>query len=602
MRYDEQTIEQVRAANDIVDVVGQHVRLTKKGANYFGLCPFHGEKTASFSVSPRKQIYYCFGCGAGGNVISFLMQYESYTFTEALKALADRAHITLPEGNDNEQEKGQRELKASLLSINKDAALFYHGILRTPEGSIGYDYFSGKRRLSDKTITHFGLGFSPKAPDALYRHLKEKGYTDDTIKESGLVNFNEKGIRDKFWNRVIFPIMDTNSRVIGFGGRVMGDGMPKYLNSPETAVFDKSSTLYGLNFAKKSSRKYLLLCEGYMDVIALHQAGFTNAVASLGTAFNEKHARLLKRYTDNVILTQDSDTAGTNAKLRAFPILHEAGLNVKVLEINGAKDPDELIKTKGPEAYEECINNASNAFIFMIDVLKRNYDLSDPAEKTNFYNAVADRLCMFSEPLERANYTDSVSSEFMIDRDELKRMVEKRFESAGRAASGVIMSEAPVRVNSSKSYKKAQSSAVLKYEILLVSWLSERPELTEYVFRYISPDDIETPVLKAIIDELMQKKSIDEAGFLTKYQSDEESLKLAAEVFSENDKTGVLYELSRSDLEKGLTEAVRAIKASVIEKALNDNNIDLAEAGRLLREKNELTKLCVVIDNNEAIQ
>ena len=597
MRYDEQTIEQVRASNDIVDVIGQHVRLTKKGANYFGLCPFHGEKTASFSVSPRKQIYYCFGCGAGGNVISFMMQYESFTFTEALKSLAERAHITLPEGSDSEQDKGHRELKASILSINKDAALFYHGILRTPEGSIGYDYFSNKRRLSNKTITHFGLGFSPKAPDALYKHLKENGYSDDVINASGLVNFNEKGVRDKFWNRVIFPIMDTNNRVIGFGGRVMGDGMPKYLNSPETVVFDKSATLYGLNFAKKSNRKFLLLCEGYMDVIALHQAGFTNAVASLGTAFNEKHARLLKRYTDNVILTQDSDTAGTNAKLRAFPILHEAGLNVRILEIEGAKDPDELIKTKGPEAYEECISKAKNAFIFMIDVLKRNYDLSDPAEKTDFYNAVADRLCMFKEPLERANYTDSVSTEFMIDRDELKRMVEKRFELKGQAASGVIMSREPITIRQHSVKKRAEASAALKYEILLVSWLCERPELADFVFKYISEDTIETPVLKDIVREIIDKHSIDEARFLSKYQADEEALKLAAEVFSENDKTGVLETLSQSDLEKGLTEAVRAIKSAAIDRELKSENTSLAEAGKLLKEKNELVKLHVEINN-----
>lgn len=597
MRYDEQTIEQVRASNDIVDVIGQHVRLTKKGANYFGLCPFHGEKTASFSVSPRKQIYYCFGCGAGGNVISFMMQYENFTFTEALKSLAERAHITLPEGNDSDQDKGNRELKSTILSINKDAALFYHGILRTPEGSIGYDYFSNKRRLSNKTITHFGLGFSPKAPDALYKHLKEKGYSDDVINASGLVNFNEKGVRDKFWNRVIFPIMDTNNRVIGFGGRVMGDGMPKYLNSPETVVFDKSATLYGLNFAKKSNRKFLLLCEGYMDVIALHQAGFTNAVASLGTAFNEKHARLLKRYTDNVILTQDSDTAGTNAKLRAFPILHEAGLNVRILEIEGAKDPDELIKTRGPEAYEECISKAKNAFIFMIDVLKRNYDLSDPAEKTDFYNAVADRLCMFKEPLERANYTDSVSTEFMIDRDELKRMVEKRFELKGQSASGVIMSREPITIRQNSAKKRAEASAALKYEILLVSWLCERPELADFVFKYISADTIETPVLKDIVREIIDKHSIDEASFLSKYQADEEALKLAAEVFSENDKTGVLETLSQSDLEKGLTEAVRAIKSAAIDRTLKSENTSLAEAGKLLKEKNELVKLHVEINN-----
>ena len=431
MRYDESVIEQVREANDIVDVVGQYVRLTKKGANYFGLCPFHGEKTASFSVSPRKQIYYCFGCGAGGNVINFLMEYENYSFTESLKSLADRAHIELPEPTGQSEDRRGKERRKQLLDIHKDAAVFYYKQLQTPEGAPGYQYFRQKRRLSDATITHFGLGFAPKATDALYRYLKEKGWGDELLQASGLVTIRERGIRDKFWNRVMFPIMDTNNHVIAFGGRVMGDGIPKYLNSPETEIFDKSAHLYGMNFARKSRRKFMLICEGYMDVIALHQAGFTNAVASLGTAFNEKHARLLKRYTDTVIMTQDSDEAGTNAKIRAFPILYEAGLKVKVLDMGKYKDPDEFIRAEGPDAYEACILKAENAFLFMIGVLQRSYDLSDPAEKTAFYTETAERLCMFKEPLERENYIDSVSTKFLIPRDMLKELVDRRVELKG---------------------------------------------------------------------------------------------------------------------------------------------------------------------------
>ena len=426
MRYSEDIIEQVRNANDIVDVIGQYVKLNKKGANYFGLCPFHGEKTPSFSVSPQKQIYYCFGCGAGGNVITFLMEYENYTFTEALKALAERAHITLPATGEDGGSREQSELKTRLYAINKMAALWYYNRLHQPDGQTGYAYFREKRRLSDRTITHFGLGYAGKTQDALYRYLKEKGCKDEDLKQSGLVSIEERGARDKFWNRVMFPIMDVNNRVVAFGGRVMGDGMPKYLNSPETPVFDKSGTLYGLNFARKSRRKFLLLCEGYMDVIALHQAGFTNAVASLGTAFNEKHARLLKRYTDDVILTQDSDEAGVRAKLRAFPILRDAGLNVKVLSIEGYKDPDELIRAEGPDAYETFIQKAKNAFLFEIDAIKKQHDLSDPAEKTKFYDEIAERLCMFTEPLEQDNYIQAVSHEQMIPYEELKRLVARK--------------------------------------------------------------------------------------------------------------------------------------------------------------------------------
>ncbi len=596
MRYDEQIIEQVRNANDIVDVIGQHVRLTRKGAYYFGLCPFHGEKTASFSVSPGKQIFHCFGCGVGGNVISFLMQYENYSFQEALNALADRAHITLPEASF-EEDKGKKELKAAVLQINKDAAVFYNRILRGPDGSIGYDYFR-KRALSDRTITHFGLGFSPKKADALYRYLKENGYTDDIIKESGLVIYSEKGPKDRFWNRVIFPIMDTNNRVVAFGGRVLGDGLPKYLNSPETIIFDKSATLYGLNFAKKSKRKYMLLCEGYMDVIALHQAGFDNAVASLGTAFNEKHARLLKRYTDTVILTQDSDTAGTNAKIKAFPILYNAGLNVKVLEIEGAKDPDELIREKGPEAYEEFISKAKNGFIFMIEVLKRGYNLSDPAEKTAFYNAAAEKLCMFKEPLERANYTDSVSTIFMIDRDELKRMVEKRFMLGGTAVSGMVSADRPAGDERRKpSDLTGDDTAAVKYEKLLISWLCERPELCASVFKYIEPEQFNVPVFKRLAVMLRAGVRIDEAAFLDELQADDNGLKLAAEAFSMGESNDGIAALSKSDIEKGLTEAVRAIKQADIDKRKAAAGGDLSKLGQLLKENNELLKLFVRLDS-----
>ena len=296
MYYPDDIIEEVRSRNDIVDVISQYVSLKKKGANYFGLCPFHNEKSPSFSVSPSKQMYYCFGCGAGGNVITFVMEYENYSFVEAVKYLADRAGITLPEMEDSREAKARRDLKNTLLEINRLAANYFYYQLKQPQGRPGYEYLKN-RKLTDETITHFGLGFANKVPDDLYRYMRSKGYSDSILKETGLFFIEERGSRDKFWNRVMFPILDVNNRVIGFGGRVMGDGEPKYLNSPETKLFDKSRNLFGLNFARKSREKYLLICEGYMDVIAMHQAGFTNAVASLGTAFTAQHAILLKRST-----------------------------------------------------------------------------------------------------------------------------------------------------------------------------------------------------------------------------------------------------------------------------------------------------------------
>ena len=309
MYYPDELIEEVRTRNDIVDVISDYVRLQKKGSSYFGLCPFHNEKSPSFSVSRQKQMYYCFGCGAGGNVFTFLMEYENFSFMEAVKFLADRAGIALPEAEYSKEAKQRADLKASILEINKIAARYYYVQLKSERGVGAHTYLTD-RGLTEETITAFGLGYSTKYSDDLYQYLRGKGYSEDLIRQAGLINTDERqGVYDKFWNRVIFPIMDVNSRVIGFGGRVMGDGKPKYLNSPETAVFDKSRNLYGLNRARTSRKTYFLLCEGYMDVISLHQAGFTNAVASLGTALTSGHASLIKRYVQEVYLTYDSHCA-----------------------------------------------------------------------------------------------------------------------------------------------------------------------------------------------------------------------------------------------------------------------------------------------------
>lgn len=383
MYYPEELIEEVRMKNDIVDVISGYVKLTKKGSNYFGLCPFHNEKSPSFSVSPGKQMYYCFGCGAGGNVLTFIMEYENYSFPEALKMLADRAGVTLPEVEYSKEARAQADLRTTLLEINKLAANYFYYQLQNPQGQTGYRYLRD-RQLTDETIKHFGLGFANKTSDDLYRFLKSKGYEDSILRETGLVQLEERGGHDKFWNRVMFPILDVNNRVIGFGGRVMGDGAPKYLNSPETRLFDKSRNLYGLNYARTSREQYVLICEGYMDVIAMHQAGFTNAVASLGTAFTSQHAALLKRYTEKVVLTYDSDGAGIKAALRAIPILKEVGISAKVLNMEPYKDPDEFMKNLGADAFRQRIAQAKNSFLFEIDVLKKNYDLEDPAQKTEF--------------------------------------------------------------------------------------------------------------------------------------------------------------------------------------------------------------------------
>ena len=396
-RYSDELIEEVRSRNDIVDVISQYVRLSKKGSTYFGLCPFHNEKTGSFSVSPNKQMYYCFGCHAGGNVFTFLMQYENYTFGEAMEALAERAGVDLPKQEYTAAQRQEADRRARLLEINKEAAKYFFVLLRGERGKRALDYFK-KRALSDETIHKFGLGYSDQYSDDLYRYLRSKGYDDEILKDSGLVTIDEvRGGHDKFWNRAMFPIMDVHNKVIGFGGRVMGDGEPKYLNSPETKIFDKSRNLYGLNFARATKKPQLLLCEGYMDVIALHQAGFDNAVASLGTALTSGHANLLKRYTKEVYLTYDSDGAGIKEALRAIPILKEVGITTKIINMKPYKDPDEFIKALGAEAYQERIDQAENSFLFEVRMEEQQHDMHDPEGKTAFYNSVAKMLCVFTE-------------------------------------------------------------------------------------------------------------------------------------------------------------------------------------------------------------
>ena len=433
MYYPDELIEEVRLKNDIVDVISGYVKIQKKGSSYVGLCPFHNEKSPSFSVSPGKQMFYCFGCGAGGNVFTFVMQYENASFQEAVKLLAERAGVSLPDLQEGEEARKRDSKRARLLEVNKEAARYFYYQLRSKTGQAGYAYLH-KRQLSEETIKHFGLGFANVPSNDLVKYLKSKGYEDKLIIEAGLASYDERyGLHDKFWNRVMFPIQDSNHRVIGFGGRVMGDAKPKYLNSPETMVFDKSRNLYGLNFARTARTNNIILCEGYMDVIAMHQAGFTQAVASLGTAFTEGQAILLRRYAQEVILAYDSDGAGVRAALRAIGILKEAGMTGKVLNLEPYKDPDEFIKNLGREAFAQRLEEAENSFFFELRILQREYDMKDPEEKTKFYREIAKKLCGFSEEVERENYIQAVADKYGIGFENLRKLVRSYAEKTGLA-------------------------------------------------------------------------------------------------------------------------------------------------------------------------
>lgn len=583
MYYPDELIEEVRSRNDIVDVISGYVKLTKKGSSYFGLCPFHNEKSPSFSVSRQKQMYYCFGCGAGGNVFTFIMEYENYTFVEALKMLAERAGIELPEEEYSKETKEKADLKTAILEVNKLAAKYYYAQLKTEQGKLAHDYLTG-RKLSEETITAFGLGYSTKYRDDLYRYLKTKGYRDEVIAKAGLISIDEKqGVYDKFWNRVMFPIMDANNRVIGFGGRVMGDAKPKYLNSPETIVFDKSRNLYGLNRARTSRKPYFLICEGYMDVIALHQAGFTNAVASLGTALTSGHASLIKRYVNEVYLTYDSDEAGTKAALRGIPILKEAGITAKVLRMDPYKDPDEFIKNLGAEAFEERIRQARNGFMFSLEILEKDYDMNSPEGKTEFYNEVAKRLCNFEEEIERNNYIEAVAKTYHLGYETLRKLVAKMAVKTGLAIPASRPKQALNR-------EKNKEDGNLISQKVLITWLLEDEKIFRQIKKYITPKDF-TEKLYTTVAELLYQQY--ENGALNPAQimnhfTDEEEHREVASLFH----TKIKELTTKSEQEKALKETIIRVKNHSIEHATQMlEPTDIQGLQKLMEAKRELQSL-----------
>ena len=582
--YSDELIEEVRSRNDIVDVIGSYVRLKKKGSTYFGLCPFHNEKTGSFSVSPNKQMYYCFGCGAGGNVFTFLMQYENFTFGEAMQSLADRVGIELPQQEMTSAQRREADRRTRLLEINKEAAKYFYTLLRSPRGQKAYQYFK-KRELSDETMQKFGLGYSDQYSDDLYRYLRKKGYDDDILKDSGLITIDEvRGGHDKFWNRAMFPIMDVHNRVIGFGGRVMGDGEPKYLNSPETRIFDKSRNLYGLNIARTTRKNQLLLCEGYMDVIALHQAGFDNAVASLGTALTSGHANLLKRYTKEVYLTYDSDGAGVKAALRAIPILKEVGIVTEVINMRPYKDPDEFIKALGAEEYQKRIDEAENSFLFEIRIMQENYDMNDPESKTAFYNEIARKLLGFSEELERNNYIEAVAEKYQIGFDNLRKLVNNL-----AVKGGLVREHTPLKSGINENKKK--EDGMKQSQKLLLTWLIEDTRLFGAIKGLITAEDFTEELYHRVATELFAQYeadgSVNPAQIISRFPEADEQKEIAG-LFNAR-----IHEIeNKNDREKALKETIIRIKQNSIDyRTRNNNPTDLAAMMKIVEDKRALEKL-----------
>ncbi len=586
MYYSDQIIDEVRSRNDIVDVVGSYVKLKRSGSGYQGLCPFHSEKTPSFHVNPSRQTYKCFGCGKGGNVFTFLMEYENFSFPEALRYLAERSGVELPKEDVSKQQQKRAEERSRLQAVYKEAATYYYQRLRSPAGQNAYRYLL-ERGLSEETIIRFGLGYSDSK---LYPLLKKEGYSDEFLSKSGLFTYTEeRGVRDKFWNRVMFPIMDANSKVIAFGGRVMGDGMPKYLNSPETEIFEKSRHLYGLHVARRTKRPYMLLCEGYMDTIALHQAGFDNAVASLGTALTGLQANLLRRYTKEVAITYDSDGAGQKAALRAIPILREAGIKTRVVNLRPYKDPDEFVKALGARAYEERVEQAESSFFFELRVLSEEFDRNDPEDKMRFYQEAAKKMLLFPDELERNTYIQAFCKEYYVPVDEFRKLVNRL-----GSQSSFQKNYEEVRAKDRKEFSQRSKpeNGLRTAQKLLLTWCVEQPEYFSLLDGILAPEDFEEGIFQSVAEkcflQYQEAGRVDPAQLISRFETKEEQT-LAADICSAR-----LYdELKPEERRKAFADTVIRIKSRSLElagaKAVQEN--DANRLLTLMKEKKELSAL-----------
>lgn len=599
MYYPDDLVEEIRLRSDVVDIIGSYVHLKKSGANYVGLCPFHNEKTGSFTVSPIRQTFKCFGCGVGGNVITFLMKYENMTFQETIKFLADRAGVKLPEFELSVEKKKENSRKQRILDVNREAAKYYYSNLRSSKGQIGRDYFLS-RGLSEETIKNFGLGFAPSSSKSLYSYLKSlpDNFDDEILRASGIFNFSEKyGVMDKFWNRVIFPIMDANNKVIAFGGRLMSEGaieegdkkIPKYLNSPETEVFDKSRTLYGLNIAKRTRADYFILCEGYMDVIALHQAGFDMAIASLGTAFTSGHANLIRRYqrSKKVYLSYDSDEAGIKAALRAIPILRAAGITAKIINMDPYKDPDEFIKNLGKDEYVKRIENAEGSFFFEIRMLERNYDLKDPDSKTKFCIEIADKIALLEEEIERNNYTEAICEKYKLSANSLSKLVVKQAMKADNIKERTII-KSGIHNNNKESAKDSRKSI----QKALLSWILDEPMIYPVVREYISPSDFSKEYVKPVelLFEQIEKdpNSLSVATIISCFTEEEEQTEVTSLFMTQRD--AMLDEEKPESLKRLITKVLEQSLERMNENVNGDDFDALTKTLELKKQIDELKK------------
>ena len=576
LRYSDEIIEEVRSSNDIVDVISQYVTLKRSGRNYFGLCPFHKEKSPSFSVSPDKQIYHCFGCGVGGNVFHFLSKIENITFRESIEELAERAGITLPVLDSREDTK-QMELKTKVYEINALAAQFYHENLYKPSSKIAQEYIK-KRKLDNKTLQSFLIGYSGNF-DELYQMLKQKGYTEEQMMASSMIVKSDRGrYLDRFRKRVMFPIQDVRGKIIAFGGRVLDDSKPKYMNSPETIVYSKGRHLFGMNLAKNSGSKKIIIVEGYMDAISLHQRGINNAVASLGTALTEAQGRLLRKYSEQVIIGYDADGAGQAATLRGLEILQNLGCDIRILQIEGAKDPDEFVVKYGPERFNLYVEKAISLIEYKVKMLKKELNIDNANDKIKFLNEIAKLLSKITNELEKEVYVEKIAKEYGISQEAIYAQINKLMY-ANQKGIKVLEKNTVVPVRKKVEQAEQLSAGTIKREKMLI-FLLIAPDYDGYhkINESITIEDIQSEQNKKIIKILYEhfRNGDSNTSNCLDWFEDEEDINYLTSIMAED------FEIT--DMDKCLVDVIHFYEKERIQKQKNEL-IKKLESGTLTKEE-----------------
>lgn len=589
MRYSDEILNEVRENSDIVEVISQYVHLKRSGRNYFGLCPFHNEKSPSFSVSPDKQIFHCFGCGVGGNVFTFISKIEGIGFKEAIENLADRAGIVLPKSTNNEDSR-KEELKSKVYKVNNFTADYYHKRLYKPESKAGQEYVK-QRKLTNETLESYNLGFSGNY-DELYKILRKEGFNDEEILESGLVKKNEHGQYVDFYrDRFMIPILDVRNRVIAFGGRVLGDAKRfKYLNSPENIVYSKGKHLFGLNVAKRYDHKKLLIVEGYMDAISLHQRGITNVVAALGTALTTNQGWLLRRNAEQVILGFDADGAGQNAIMRAMEVMQNMGCDMRVLQMTGAKDPDEFIIKYGSARFQKLMNEAISLLEFRVKVLEQNLDLEVASDKVKFLNEIAKLIAKIDNTIEQEIYIEKLSKGYNISKEAIFGQVNK-LQYSSRIQTKNLEKPKPVVIHKKETkVDNNVSEEIIKRENTIISILINNPENFQMIKEHMKIEDfkydLNIKIVKALYEEL-EKEDSNISLVLDKIEDEEIKNHLTA-IMAED------YGISDSNDTKAIEDILRKYEREKLEKrrdeliSLSSTETDAVKRKELGKELNDI--------------